>query len=262
MIGMQEVTEYTVGEVAGLAGVTVRTLHHYDEIGLLSPRGRSAGGYRLYAETDLERLERVLFYRELGFPLEEVARILDGADDSSSHLRWQHRLLRQRVARLQEMIALIEKEMEAKQMGISLTPEERLEIFGDFVPEDYAQEAEERWGDTDAYKQSRHRVAAHTKADWVQIGEESSEIESKLAAALKAGIAADGETAMNLAEEHRQHISRWFYDCSYEVHRGLGQMYVGDPRFTARYENIAPGLARFLSDAIAANAERANGAVG
>ncbi|MBA2274355.1 MAG: MerR family transcriptional regulator [Actinobacteria bacterium] len=248
---------YSVGEVAGLAGVTVRTLHHYDEIGLLSPGDRTVGGYRRYDEADLERLEQVLFYRELGFPLEEIATILVGSTHPSSHLRLQHRLLRHRIARLQEMVGLIEKEMEAKQMGISLTPEERFEIFGDFVPEDYDQEAEERWGDTDAYKQSHRRVAAYTKEDWVQLGAEGSEIEQKLAAALRDGVAANSGKAMELAEEHRQHITRWFYDCGYDIHRGLGQMYVGDPRFAAHYESVAPGLARFVSEAIAANAVRA-----
>lgn len=249
---------YSVGEVADLAGVTVRTLHHYDEIGLLSPGDRTAGGYRRYDEADLERLERVLFYRELGFPLEEIATILAGSTHPSSHLRWQHRLLRHRIVRLQEMVGLIEKEMEANEMGISLTPEERFEIFGDFVPEDYYQEVQERWGDTDAYKQSQRRVTAYTKEDWVQLKTKSSEIERQFADAMRAGVAANSDEAMGLAEKHRQHITRWFYDCGYDIHRGLGQMYAGDPRFTAHYESNAPGLAQFVSEAIAANAGRAN----
>lgn len=255
---MKREASFSVGEVAHFAGVTVRTLHHYDEIGLLSPGDRSSGGYRRYDDTDLERLERVLFYRELGFSLEEIARILDGLGDTSSHLRWQHRLLSQRIARLKEMVALIEKEMEAKQMGISLTPEERFDVFGDFVPEDYEREVEERWGDTDAYKQSQRRVSSYTKEDWAQLGAEASEIDRKLAAAVNEGIAPDSARAMGLAEEHRRHISRWFYECSYDIHRGLGKMYVADPRFSSRYEDIAPGLASFLSDAIAANADRAS----
>jgi DNA-binding transcriptional MerR regulator len=256
---MRDATSYSVSEVAHLAGVTVRTLHHYDEIGLLSPGARSAGGYRLYDEGDLERLESVLFYRELGFPLDEIATILKGSTDPLSHLRWQHRLLRQRIARLEEMVGLIEKEMEAKQMGISLTPEERFEIFGDFVPEEYEQEAKDRWGDTDAYKQSQRRVAAYTKADWAQMGAESSAIEQSLAAAMNEGASADSDRAMELAEQHRQHITRWFYDCGYDMHRGLGQMYVSDPRFSAHYEKVAPGLARYVSEAITANGVRADG---
>ncbi len=256
---MRNATSYSVGEVANLAGVTVRTLHHYDEIGLLSPGGRSTGGYRRYDEGDLERLESVLFYRELGFPLEEIATILQGSTDPLSHLRWQHRLLRQRIARLEEMVGLIEKEMEAKQMGVSLTPEERFEIFGDFVPEEYEQEAKDRWGDTDAYKKSQRRVAAYTKADWEQMGAESSAIEQNLAAAMKEGVPADSDRAKELAEQHRQHITRWFYECGYDMHRGLGQMYVSDPRFTAHYEKVAPGLAGYVGEAITANCLRAEG---
>lgn len=129
---------YSVGQVAGFAGVTVRALHHYDEIGLLSPGERTVAGYRRYTEPDLDRLQRILFYRELGFPLEEIAVILDDpAVDAVTHLRRQHELLRQRIGRLQAMAAAVETAMEAHTMGISLTPEERFEVFGDFRPQDH-----------------------------------------------------------------------------------------------------------------------------
>lgn len=249
---------YTVGQVAGFGHVTVRTLHHYDEIGLLSPSGRTASGYRQYEDADLERLQQILFYRELGFSLDEVATILDESTaDAATHLRRQHRLLRERISRLQKMVAAVEHAMEAQQVGISLTPEERFEVFGDFVPEDYAEEAEQRWGGTEAYRQSQRRVAAYTKQDWQAIKAESTEVERRLADVSQAGVAPDSEQAMGLAEEHRQHITRWFYDCGYAMHRGLGDMYIGDDRFRAYYENIAPGLAQFLRDAIHANADRA-----
>ena len=128
-----------VGEVAALAGVTVRTLHHYDRIGLLSPSGRTAAGYRQYSPADLDRLHQVLLYRELGFPLEEVATLLDDPSaDPAEHLRRQHRLLRDRLERTSAMVAAVEKEMEARAMGISLTPEERFELFGNGFSEEYA----------------------------------------------------------------------------------------------------------------------------
>ncbi len=144
-----------VGEVAALAGVTVRTLHHYDRIGLLSPSGRTASGYRQYSAADLDRLHQVLVYRALGFPLEEVAALLSQDADPAEHLRRQHRLLRERLERTQAMVAAVEKEMEARQMGISLTPEERFEVFGEHDPAQYEAEVEERWGDTDAYTESK-----------------------------------------------------------------------------------------------------------
>jgi hypothetical protein len=137
--------------------------------------------------------------------------------------------------------------MEAKKMGIQLTPEERFEVFGDFRPEDYAEEAEQRWGDTEAYyRQSQQRVAAYTKEGWLKIKAEEEQVRANLAAAFAAGSAPDSEKAMAAAEAHRQHISRWFYECSYEIHRGLGEMYVNDERFRANYEAIAPGLAQFI----------------
>ena len=246
-----------VGEVAALAGVTVRTLHHYDRIGLLSPSGRTAAGYRQYAPADLDRLHQVLLYRELGFPLEEVATLLDDPSaDPEAHLRRQHRLLRDRLDRTQQMVAAVEKEMEARAMGISLTPEERFELFGDGFSEDYEREAEERWGDTAAWTQSQRRTAAYTKEDWVRIKQEGEDVEVRFAAALQAGVPADSERAMDIAEEHRQQISRNFYDCPPGMHAGLGRMYVEDERFTAHYENRAPGLAQYVSMAIQANAAR------
>jgi DNA-binding transcriptional MerR regulator len=246
-----------VGQVAELAGVTVRTLHHYDRIGLLSPSGRTSAGYRSYSAADLDRLHQVLMYRELGFPLEEVATLLDDLDaDPAAHLRRQHRLLRDRIERTQAMIAAVEKEMEARQMGISLTPEERFEVFGEHDPAQYEAEVEERWGETEAYAQSKRRTAAYSKDDWVRIKAEGEDVERRFAEALRSGVAADSEQAMDIAEEHRQQISRNFYDCPPQMHAGLGRMYVEDERFTAHYEKLAPGLARYVSTAVQANAAR------
>jgi hypothetical protein len=121
----------------------------------------------------------------------------------------------------------------------------------------YDEEARERWGDTDAYKQSKRRTAAFTKEDWLRVKSERAELEQRLAAALTGGVAAISEDAMDLAEQHRQQIVRWFYDCPYELHRALGDMYVADRRFTSYYERVAPGLAQYLRDAIHANADRA-----
>ncbi|MEX5721341.1 MerR family transcriptional regulator [Geodermatophilus maliterrae] len=246
-----------VGEVAALAGVTVRTLHHYDRIGLLSPSGRTAAGYRRYSAADLGRLHQVLLYRELGFALEEVATLLDDPSaDPAEHLRRQHRLLQDRLGRTQAMVAAVEKEMEARHMGIDLTPEEKFELFGDWLPEEYEAEAEQRWGDTEAWAQSQRRTRAYTKDDWVRVKAEGEDVEARMAAALRAGVAPDSPQAMDLAEEARQQISRNFYDCSPEMHAGIGRMYVEDERFTAHYEQRAPGLAQWVSTAVQANAAR------
>ncbi|MFI1971591.1 MerR family transcriptional regulator [Streptomyces cinnamoneus] len=247
---------YTVGQVAAFAGVTVRTLHHYDEIGLL-PSGRSRAGHRQYEDADLDRLQQILFYRELGFPLDEVAVLLDdpGAEPVA-HLRRQHELLTGRIDRLQRMAAAVEHAMEARKMGIDLTPEEKFEVFEDFDPDAHAAEAERRWGGGDPYTESQRRAAAYTKEDWLRIKEAADGLNARIAALMETGAAPESEAAMDLAEEHRQQISASFYGCSYEIHTGLAEMYVADERFTATYEAVRPGMAAFLRDAIFANAIR------
>ncbi|WP_128375388.1 MerR family transcriptional regulator [Streptomyces cavernae] len=248
---------YSVGRVAGFAGVTVRTLHHYDEIGLLAPSERSHAGHRRYSDADLDRLQRILFYRELGFPLEEVAVLLDDPEaDPREHLRRQHRLLTDRIEKLQMMAAAVERAMEASKMGINLTPEEKFEVFGDKDPEQYAEEAEQRWGGTEAYAESQRRVARYTKDDWQRMQDEVKDWGERYEALMEAGEPATGERAMDLAEEHRQHITGWYYECSYEMHRGLAEMYVADERFKTFYDSMRPGLAEHLRDAIVANAAR------
>jgi MerR family transcriptional regulator, thiopeptide resistance regulator len=250
-------TTWSVGEAARLAGVTVRTLHHYDEIGLLSPSERSEAGYRLYSADDLGRLRDVLAYRELGFGLEEIAAILDGRDgDPLIHLRRQRELLAERIERLGTILAAVELEMEAHQMDVALTPEERLEVFGGFDPGQHAGEAERRWGDTGAYAQSQGRTRRYGKDDWKRIKAEAEDVEQRFAAALANGEPADGETAMELAEAHRTHIATWFYDCSPEMHATVTRMYVEDERFEAHYEAVAPGLAAYVHQAAVANAAR------
>ncbi|GAA2775986.1 MerR family transcriptional regulator [Nonomuraea dietziae] len=214
----------TVGRVARLAGVTVRTLHHYDEIGLLSPSERTQAGYRRYTDADLERLQQVLFYRELGFGLEEITAILDDpGSDEMTHLRRQRELLMARADRLRDMVAAVEVAMEARTMNITLTPEERFEVFGGFRPERYEAEAQRRWGGTREYAESRRRVASYTKDDWLRLRDEAALITEELVAAMKAGLPAGGEAVMELAERHREHISRWFYECTPAIHRCLGE---------------------------------------
>ena len=240
----------TVGAVAGLAGVTVRTLHHYDAVGLVSPSGRSHAGYRLYAPADLDRLHAVLAYRELGFGLDEIAALLAGDADPMTHLRRQHQLVRTRIDQLTRLLGALEKTMEAQMSGLNLTPEERFEVFGDHDPEEHADEARRRWGDTDAYRQSQQRTARYTKDDWLRIKAEGDSVTQAFADLLAAGAPADGPDAAAAVRDHREHISQWFYDLAPEAQRGLAQMYVDDDRFRRTYDDRAPGLAQYVHDAI------------
>ncbi|GAA1617100.1 MerR family transcriptional regulator [Nonomuraea maheshkhaliensis] len=249
---------HSVGRVARIARITVRTLHHYDEIGLLTPSERTNAGYRRYTDDDLTRLQQILLYRELGFPLDEIAVILDAPHtDELTHLRRQHELLTRKAEHLHEVIQAVERAIHARQAGISLTPEERFEIFGHFRPEDHDAEVERRWGHTPQYEQSRQRVASYTKADWLQLKAESEAINDDFVAACEAGLPADGPHAMDLAERHRGHMNRWFYDCDHELHACIGDLYAEDSRFIETFDALHPGLAAYLGHAFRANARRA-----
>src|ERR1700754_1023786 len=173
----------TVGAVAALTGVSVRTLHHYDHIGLVVPSVRTHAGYRGYTDADIERLHLVLVYRSVGLPLDEIRTLLDDADvDVVAHLRRPHAARTDRACRLQDTIKAVEEMMDAHRKGIQLSAEEQVEIFGTTaLSGEYADEAEQRWGDTDAWKQSQQRTAANTLDDWIQIKAEGDALLEALA---------------------------------------------------------------------------------
>ncbi len=246
-------TACSVSDLARLSGVTVRTLHHYDAIGLLVPSGRTAAGYRLYSSADAHRLGRILAYRACGLTLADIALVIDD-DDPIGHLRRQLALLDARRDELDRQRETLRRALEARQMGINLDPDEMLEVFGESDPTEHAQEAEDRWGDTDAYRESHRRTSAYTKEDWQRLSAESDAIKAELAACRSVGEPADGQRAKAAAERHRQHIDAWFYPCSHEMQVGLAEMYVEDPRFRAHYDDVQPGLADYVRDAIMANA--------
>ena len=252
----EEPSGRTVGEVAALAGVTVRLLHHYDEIGLVSPSGRSEAGYRLYDDADLERLQQALFYRELGFALEDIRDLMSAPDfDRGAALREQRRLLEEQGERLRAMIDAVDAAIAAHEGGFAMNDEEMFEVFGGFDVRKYGAEVEERWGNTVPFQQSRARVTNYRRPDWQRFKQESEDLYGRLVNALESGVPATSEAAMALAEEHRQQISQWFYDCPLEMHRGLAEMYVADERFTAHFESIHEGLTQFVHDAFSANAD-------
>jgi DNA-binding transcriptional MerR regulator len=247
---------WTVGQVADLFGVTVRTLHHYDEIGLLVPSERSRAGYRLYTDADLTRLQQVVVYRRLELPLDEIATLLGGGEDAADHLRRQRATVMTRLHELRELVAAIDRALEREMSEQPATPEELKELFGDGFSDEHQQEAQERWGDTDAWKQSAARTRRYTTADWAQVEAETQAVSAAFVAAMQSGEPATSEAAMDAAEAHRRHIHDRFYDLDHAFHRGLADMYVADPRFTKTYEDLAPGLAAYVHDAIHANADR------
>ncbi len=248
-------TPLTVGQVADLFGVTRRTLHHYDEIGLVVPSMRSHAGYRLYGDDDLTRLQHVVVYRRLEFALEEIALLLDEPDSVQDHLRRQRAAVSTRMRELKQLVQAIDHALEQTMNNTAMTNAEMKELFGDTFEESYATEAKERWGDTDAWKQSQARTKNFTKDDWVAVKAEGDAVNAAFANCLDAGLAPDSDEAAAAAEQHRSSIET-FYDCSHEFQVKLAEMYVCDPRFTKTYEDIRPGMAQYVHDAIVANAAR------
>ncbi|WP_225825841.1 MerR family transcriptional regulator [Streptomyces naphthomycinicus] len=255
---------FSVGQVARFAGVTVRTLHHYDKAGLLSPGERSPAGYRLYGDADLARLQQILFYRELGFPLDEIAVILrDPQATALRRLRERQGRLRAEIARLERLAEVAEHAIEVQRTGVTLTPEERFEVFGEISFDlSYATEAQLKWQDSAVYRETMARAEAHTKEDWRQLMREAAAWRAELLAAFEAAEPADGERAMDLAEEHRRHLTRWFTSCPPDTHRRIADDLAADPRAFALLvppSQQCPGLAAYVSKAIHANASRRDG---
>ncbi|MEU1469981.1 MerR family transcriptional regulator [Streptomyces sp. NPDC005761] len=255
---------YSVGQVSAFAGVTVRTLHHYDKAGLLSPSDRSHAGYRLYGEADLVRLQQILFYRELGFPLDEIAAIFkDPQANPLERLRERQRQLSEEIARLQRLAEVAERAIEVQKTGVSLTPQERFEVFGEIAFDlSYATEAELKWAHSEGQREAMARATAHTKEDWRRLMGEAAAWRAELLAAFDEGEPSNGERAMDLAEEHRLHISRWFTSCPPDMHRRIADDFVADPRAFAMVvppSQQRPGLAAYACKAVHANAARHTG---
>lgn len=241
----------TVGEVARLVSVSVRALHHWDAVGLLTPSDRTRAGYRVYSADDIDRLHRILVYRELGFSLEKIQRVLaDGEWAAHTHLQEQKRLLEDKISHLTTVLETVNHLMEENMSEKKLTAAQKARA----IQFEYADEVRERWGHTEAYAQSQRNTAQFTDADWHRAQAETEALEADLASAQRAGVMPGSEEANALAERHRASINR-YYDCSYAQQVLLGRMYVADARFTEHYDAREPGLAQWLHESIDANAQ-------
>ena len=248
----------TVGRTAELVGVSVRTLHHWDEIGLVSPSERTWSDYRVYQAADIERIQQVLLHRELGLSLAEVRAVLDDPDtDVVAQLDRQRAVLSERLDRLRRMIAAVDRMKEAHMSEQKLTAQQQAEILGDGWDPAWQDEAQENWGDTPEWAQSEKIKARMGVDDWKRVKEENDRLEADLAAAMTAGVQPGSEEANALAERHRASIGQWF-DVTVQKQVCIARMYVQDPRFTAHYDERAEGLAAWLTAIVDANA-RAHG---
>jgi DNA-binding transcriptional MerR regulator len=249
---------YRVSEVARLTGVTVRALHHYDEIGLLVPSRRSGKGYRLYTDDDLLRLQQIVIGRALGMSLERIRRSLDDPNfELREALTEQRALLVERFEQTETMIRSIDAALAAIDRKTRETEMDAKQLFDGFDPAKYEDEARERWGSTAAYAESQRRTSKYGPEDWARMKAEAEAIVVAFAEALRAGVAAEDEVAIELAERHRLHIDRWFYPCDRTMHAGLAELYVGDERFAAHFDRHGEGVARYVAAAIKANLARA-----
>lgn len=248
--------ELTVGEVASLVGISIRTLHHWDAVGLVVPAGRTAGGYRAYSGDDVGRIHRVLVYQELGFTLTKIAELLDDpAVDEAAQLRQQRALLDERIDRLQRMAGAVDRILSSRESGSVLTARQQAEIFGRGWREDWAEEAREQWGSSDEWAQFEQNASALSDDERRRINEEGEALYAELAHAKRSGVTAGSATADDLAERHRAMIGQLFA-CTHSMQVCLGRHYVDDERFREHMDQREPGLARWLSDVIDENARR------
>lgn len=248
----------TVGRTAALVGISVRTLHHWDVIGLVQPSGRTWSGYRLYSAEDIARIHRVLVYRELGLSLADIARVLDDpATDAREHLRSQRAQLVERITRLQDMVGAVDRMLDSFRSGILLSPEQQAEIFGDQWRSEWVEEAGQRWGDSPQWAQYAERAAHRSEQDWREIAAETEALYADLAAAKLAGVVAGSDAANTLAERHRALLSRYF-DCPHARQVCIARMFVEEPGYAEYHDAMAPELTPWLRDVVFANA-RAHG---
>jgi MerR family transcriptional regulator, thiopeptide resistance regulator len=236
---------WSTAEVARLAGISSRTLRHYDHVGLLRPVDTGPGGVRRYGRAELLRLQHVLLLRELGLGLGDVADVLDGTTDEVDALhRHRERLLRE-ADRLTRLAATVEKTIIERTGGTTMAAEE---LFAGFRHDPYAAEARERWGDRAV--EAQRRAANWDDATAARVHDEGEAIHRELAEALRAGVAPDDPAVQDVVARHHAWVSR-FWTPDAEAYAGLGRLYVDDERFTATIDAHEPGLAAYLCAAIA-----------
>lgn len=242
---------YTVKKLAQIAGISVRTLHYYDQVGLLKPSTIQKNGYRIYEERELLTLQQILFFRELDFSIEDMKRIFSAPNfDPRRALCDQRTLLELKKKRLSGLIKTINTTLQKLETNTSMDEQDMKELyatFGEDTIKKYAAEVKERWGNTEAYKQSMERASKMTKADYEKYKQDSDAFMKKVAATMDKGATSPEFQA--LIAEHFKSLSTW-YEPNFEMYRGLAKMYVDDPRFTAYYENYREGLAKVFSEAM------------
>ncbi|MBC1271291.1 MerR family transcriptional regulator [Listeria booriae] len=245
--------EYTVQKLAMLAGVSTRTLRYYDEIGILKPARINSSGYRIYGQNEVDRLQQILFYREMNVGLDKIKAILEQPDfDETEALKTHRAQLLDKRKQLDELIRNVEKSIAHSERRITMTDQEKFEGFKqkmiDENEEKYGTEIREKYGD-DKINKSNAKLKGMSEAEMERVNRLAETILVELAEAFETGDPA-GDKAQEVAAMHKEWLSTYWDTYSKEAHAGLAQMYVDDERFTAYYDKDQPGLAAFLRDAI------------
>jgi len=232
-----------IKEFAEFTGVSVRTLHYYDEIGLLAPAYVDEHtGYRYYNENSLLRMQEILFYRELDFSLKSIGEILSSSHyDTNKALKEQKKLLTLKKERLERLISAVDDAMKGENV---------MSAFDNSEFENHKAEAKEKWGKTDAYKEHTEKTKYYSKDKWNNLTEEMNDILAEFAACMKSGEESDSAEVQNLVKMLQSHITENYYHCTNEILAGLGQMYVADERFKNNIDRHADGTAAFICEAI------------
>ncbi len=245
-----DIMKLHIKEFAKLTGVSVRTLHYYDEIGLLKPAAVDGqNGYRFYDEMCLARMQEVMFYRELDFSLKEIDAILSAPDyDKQAALHAQKRLLTLKKDRLERLISALDDAMKGEEISMNVFDNSDY----DSQRSVYAQEAKEKWGNTDAYKESMELTKGYSKEKWNAVNEGMNALMAEFADCRANGNAPESYAAQALVKRWQDYITKHHYTCTKEILAGLGEMYTADERFTANIDKHGEGTAAFMCAAIRA----------
>ena len=246
---------YTVGDVAEYYGISVRALHHWEKVGLIQPAERSWSNYRLYTEQDCSRIQQILIYRATGMKLAEIKDLLDSGDSNAVHLRRQkERIMRQKL-QLDDMIAAIDTLLEDEMNEKKLTPEQIGAILGNAKFPEYQREAEEKYGESEDWAKSQEVASSWNREDWGRHKAQMDAVDAELMAAVREGVDPASDEAAELAEKHRAVLGE-FFPVTHAKHYLISRGYTADERFRAYFEAKQAGLAEWLAEAIARNAEQ------
>jgi len=245
--------EYTVQKLGQLAGVSTRTLRYYDEIGILKPARISSSGYRIYGRSEVDKLQQILFYRELGVSLDGIKAIVSDPEFDGARALHAHReQLLDKRKQLDLLIANVERTIAAQEGRTKMSDQDKFEGFKQKLVADneakYGKEIREKYGEAQV-EASNRKLMNMTQEQHDEATRLSEELTAALAEAFNTGDPA-GEAAQRAADLHKRWLMHFWSEYSPEAHAGLAQMYVDDERFTAYYDKEQPGTAAFLRDAI------------